>query len=70
MIQCIFFAMYFAIWFVVGEDLPDWIMVLNTFGLALSTILAIAQWEHYKNRIEKLEKEIENLQEKDDGRTN
>ena len=63
MIQCIFFAIYFEMWFVIGEDLPDWIVVLNTIGLALTTIASIVLWECHKDRIEKLEEEIKQLKE-------
>jgi hypothetical protein len=46
-----------------GENLPDWLVTLNTIGYIASLLGSIIFWELHKEKVEELEKEIKRLKE-------
>lgn len=67
MVQCIAFSMFFLLWFILGENLPTWVVFINTLGLFISQAAAIVMWENHKMKVEKLEEELKRLKESQNG---
>ena len=67
MIQCLYFSLYFLVWFIAGKELPEWLQAVNLMLVFVSMILSLFFWERHKERVEKLEEEVKRLKEKDNG---
>lgn len=63
MAGCIVFAIYFMAWIIAGDDLPEWLQVLNSIAFVASIMAAMIFWEIHKSKVEKLEEELKRLKE-------
>lgn len=50
------------------NEMPDWIAICHILIVVGSLLAAIIVWEVHKSRVEKLEKEVERLKEKGNGK--